>query len=115
MTAIPSHKNNNKCTNKEENILKINSDIIDIQSDAQVIQKDNVFNEENNNDVLVNYKHFNIDEYVSEHNLNSTQHITGILREESIAQFGNTYLTNSNFKNDLVAWAAEYQIKHKKF
>lgn len=116
MTAIPSHNNiNDKRTNNVENILEINSDMTDIQSDPQVIEIDNVSNEGNkNNDILVNYEHFNTDEYVNEHNLNSSQCITRIPCEESVAHVTseNAHLANSNFKNDLVVWATEYQIKH---
>ncbi|KAM0735062.1 hypothetical protein ACS0PU_011175 [Formica fusca] len=115
MTAIPSHKNI-KRTNNVENILEINSDMTDIQSDAQVIEKDNVSNEGNkNNDMLVKYEYFNTDEYINEHNLNSPQCMTRIPCEESITHVTseNAELAiNSNFKNDLVIWATEYQIKH---
>ncbi|XP_072757489.1 uncharacterized protein [Anoplolepis gracilipes] len=80
MTAIPSHKDNNKRTNNEENILEINSDITDIPSNAQF-----KFH-------AIQYK-------------NSLRRIAQVTSE-------NGNVTNNNFKNDLLVWAAEYQIKH---
>lgn len=113
-TAL-SHPNIiDKRINNVENILKINSDITDIENDAQVIEKDNVSTKNKNNDMLINYEHFNIDAYINEHNLHSSQCITRIPCEESIVHVTseNAHLANSNFKKDLVVWATKYQIKH---